>query len=180
MKDNSNSKGTEVTPDTPAVNGTRIQQYATNVPGVGFLVNKFFIHCPTRTEFGDHHPIDETVTHAIAVYQSVVDEGLLRLAGKLTERNMSFFLDAACGIPDVSYISSTALLTRIANTTDAETYEELPKVHQDLFEILNELDFIERVALVDLARQYWRRSCVLSEFNSIREAMLKLGLELRD
>ena len=180
MKDNSNSKGTEVTPDTPAVNEKRIQQSATTLPGVGFLVNKFFIHCPTRTEFGDHHPIDETVTHAIAVYQSVVDEGLLRLAGKLTERNMSVFLDAACGLLDVYYISATALLTRMANTTDTDTYEELPNVHRDLCKLLNELDFIERVALVDLARQYWGRSCVLSEFNSIREAMVKLGLELRD
>ena len=180
MKNDSDSKGTAVTPDTPAVNEKRIQQSATNLPGVGFLVNKFFIRCPTRTEFGDHHPIDETVTHAIAVYQSVVDEGLLRLAGKLTERNMSVFLDAASGILGVYYISATALLTRIANRTDAETYEELPQVHRDLFKIVNELDFIERVALVDIARQYWGRSCVLGQFDSIRETMVKLGLELRD
>ena len=180
MKNDSNSNGNAVIPDTPAVNGKRIQQYATNVPGVGLLVNKFFIHCPTRTEFGDQHPIDETVTHAIAVYQSVVDEGLLRLAGKFTERDISVFLDAACGIPDAHYISATALLTRIANRTDEETYEELPKVHRDLFKIVNGLDFSERVALVDIARQYWGRSCVLSQFDSIRETMVKLGLELRD
>ena len=180
MKNYSNSNGNAVIPDTPAVNGKRIQGYATSAPGVGFLVNKFFSHCPTRTEFGDHHPIDETVTHAIAVYQSVVDEGLLSLAGKLTERDMSVILDAASCIPDVSYISASALLTRISITTDAETYEELPKVHRNLFKLLNELDFLERAALVDLARQYWGRSRVLSEFDSIREAMVKLGLELRD
>ena len=111
MSNTINSAINKVIHVKPAINRKRILRYAEKFPGVDTIVNEFFMRGPIKSQFPDQHPIDEAVTHAIAVYQSFVDEGLVRLAGKLSERSSGKPIRITHNPPfHVSYGCSRAVL----------------------------------------------------------------------
>ncbi len=157
MSNTINSAINKVIHVKPAINRKRILRYAEKFPGVDTIVNEFFMRGPIKSQFPDQHPIDEAVTHAIAVYQSFVDEGLVRLAGKLSERDIIALLNVACDPMEMRFISASALVGAIADSVGAENFEDIPQVLQDLAKKLWELDSIEMAAVVDVTRQFWVR-----------------------
>lgn len=99
--------------------------------------------------------MDEAVSHAIAVYEQTVDEGLARLAGCLSEQNVYDLLNVMAGPADASHLQEGWLATAIADSVGAECTDQLPPQLRELACAIQGLDFLQLVAVVDLTRQFW-------------------------